>query len=83
MTDTVNFSEFQTGRLLHKNGRFRALSTDADPTKGGSNILVQEAVSTDGVGGWVDRGGYNSLSDDYAYSNAREHVDRLAKRNSP
>lgn len=79
MTET-KFSDYQDGHVIHAKGRFRALSAKVDPSKSSSDIFVQEAVNAGGVGGWVDRGGYNSLSNDYAYSSAREEVDRLARK---
>lgn len=81
MPDKLEFSPHQTiGSVLASKGRFRAILTDLDPSKHDRNIFVQEAVNEGGVGGWVDRGGYNSLSDDYAYTNARDDVERRAKR---
>lgn len=58
-------SDFGVTRVIR-----RGLATDGD------NIIVQIHEN----GGWVDKVGYNSLSDDYAYTNAREHALSLKLR---
>lgn len=55
----------------------RAVITDLDPRTGVSNIIVQVKDAR----GWRDAGdGYNSISDDFAYTNAREDAQRREKR---
>lgn len=54
----------------------RVIVTDEDPSKVASNVIVQKLEN----GEWVRACGFNSLSDDYAYSNAREAAQRIAKR---
>ncbi len=58
-------------RIVHDYGLVRVISL-GDPFKNSYDIQVQ--VKTDDV--WNLYHGFNSLSDDYAYTNAREAAGR-------
>jgi hypothetical protein len=62
-------------RVLHNYGVVRVVVKDTDPTTG-SDVFVQRRVGDR----WQDVRGYNSLSDDYAYTNANEAAKRLSWR---
>jgi L-ascorbate metabolism protein UlaG (beta-lactamase superfamily) len=46
-----------------------------DPRLVARDVIVQQKGAD---GAWVEIGGYNSMSDDYAYTNARDHAKRVA-----
>lgn len=54
---------------------FRVINTGDDPSKVSTNIIVQKKVGDE----WERVAGFNSLSDDYAYSNARDLAQRMAR----
>ncbi len=57
-------------------GKFaRAVSFGLDPRDCASNIMVQVKDAK----GWRDMHGFNSMSDDYAFSNAMECAQRKDK----
>ena len=61
-------------RVVTDLGHVRVISK-GDPFKHSSDVVVERMV--DGV--WVSYQGFNSLSDDYAYTNARECAFDLVK----
>lgn len=71
------------GNPLWEGKFFRALSLPVSPMKHTYDIIIQRRHE----GGWIDMpGGFNSLSDDYAYTNAREAAqmrERQCERPSP
>lgn len=63
-------------RIVHDYGLVRVVS-DGDPFTKAFDIVVQfrENIESD----WKMYHGFNSLSDDYAYTNAREAAGRAIK----
>lgn len=63
-------------RVVHDYGLVRVVS-DGDPFTKAFDIVVQfrENIESD----WKMYHGFNSLSDDYAYTNAREAAGRCVK----
>ena len=63
-------------RIVHDYGLVRVVS-DGDPFTKAFDIVVQfrENIESD----WKMYHGFNSLSDDYAYTNAREAAGRCVK----
>jgi len=62
----------RASKVIHDFGKVRVMDSGQDPTQVSSDILVQELMDGD----WVYVCGFNSLSDDYAYTNAREAAER-------
>lgn len=60
--------------VLYDFGSHRVINTGRSPMEVANNIIVQELTAD----GWRDVRGFNSLSDDYAYTNAREAAERRA-----
>jgi hypothetical protein len=61
-------------RILGVYGQYRAISNGKSAT-GADDIEVQAMVGDE----WVAMKTFNSISDDYAYLNAREWAERLAQ----
>lgn len=64
-------------RVLYDYGTFRVVDNGKSPMDG-NDIIVQAKTPE----GWHDLHSYNSLSDDYAYTNARDAAERRAKSNA-
>lgn len=63
-------------RVVHDYGLVRVIR-DGDPFSKAYDIVVQSRNSVDSD--WEFYHGFNSLSDDYAYTNAREAAGRAIK----
>lgn len=63
--------------ILHDYGLVRVISV-GDPFKNSYDIQVQLRESVDSE--WILYHGFNSLSDDYAYTNAREAAARAISK---
>ncbi len=64
-------------RVISDFGLVRIVSTGLDPRVTGSDINVEFRDS--GNSAWEFYCGFNSFSDDYAYTNAREAAGRAIK----
>lgn len=64
-------------RIIHDYGLVRIVSTGLDPRATGSDINVE--VRDSDAGPWEFYCGFNSFSDDYAHTNAREAAGRAIK----
>ena len=60
-------------RVIYDFGAARVVSLPGESL----DIFVQKR---DGVGGWDTVGSYNRMSDDYAFTNARDAAEKLARR---
>lgn len=63
--------------VIHDFGAMRVINNGCGPFQG-NNIIVQ--INTGD--GWRDCESYNSLNDDYAYTNARDAAQRRARANA-
>lgn len=54
--------------VIHDFGPVRVIRNGKDPREVSADILVQEKIEGD----WCTVCGFNSCSDDYAYTNARD-----------
>lgn len=63
--------------LIAEAGNYRAI-TRAPATEGGDTVFVQRLNG----GEWQDVRSFNARSDDYAYTNAREDVERRARQDA-
>ena len=64
-------------RVVNDFGLVRVISTGADPRESGADILVE--VRDSDTSAWETFDKFNSFSDDYAYTNARESAGRAIK----
>ena len=64
-------------RIIHDYGLVRIVSTGLDPRAAGSDINVETRDSD--ASPWEFYCGFNSFSDDYAHTNAREAAGRAIK----
>ena len=64
-------------RVVNDFGLVRVISTGADPRVSGADILVE--VRDSDTSAWEFYCGFNSFSDDYAHTNAREAAGRAIK----
>ena len=64
-------------RIIHDYGLVRIVSTGSDPRATGSDINVE--VRDSDASAWEFYCGFNSFSDDYAHTNAREAAGRAIK----
>lgn len=64
-------------RIIHDYGLVRIVSTGLDPRAAGSDIMVETRDSD--ASAWEFYCGFNSFSDDYAHTNAREAAGRAIK----
>jgi hypothetical protein len=62
-------------RVIRDFGCVRVVDNGRSPMDG-DDIIVQVRAGD----GWRDLAGFNSLSDDYAFTNARETAERFVKQ---
>ncbi len=65
----------QQRRILWEGHFARAVTLDVDPKTGGDDVIIQVKDPN----GWRDGRGFNSISDDYAYTNARDEAIRIER----
>lgn len=70
-------TKIEIGTIIADFGSARVVACSDRDARKENNIIVQER---DGFGGWKEVGSYNSLSNDYAYTSAREDAARVARR---
>lgn len=61
-------------RIIYDREDFRVINNGESPQET-FNIIVQRKIGNE----WKEAASFNSLSDDYAYTNARECCDRLKR----
>ena len=64
-------------RVMHNFGLVRIINTEQDPRECGYNIRVE--TLNQNTNEWSLYHGFNTISDDYAYTNAREAAGRAIK----
>ena len=64
-------------RVVYDLGTARVIDTGISPFDG-DDLVVQQRDAT--TGEWVQMRTFNSLSDDYAYTNARNSMQAIAAR---